>query len=231
MTGLSIPLDAAHALTRLAISGDELAFAALVRRFQPVVFQWAITLSGDEDTADARAHATACRDCDRVTRVVVERERGMLVAYAGLASTTTPTQLAASAFALSNRRRVAIYYKVILAAAALATVSYMVLSRAVISLPGTLGIAAGTPVAAPPARMHSEMFEIRCVSLEKAAAMLRTHLQGDARVTFRPSSLPGFITVDASRQQIIAARDILRQLERSNESACALPTAVAPSPP
>ena len=57
------------------------------------------------DYGSVRAHAAECRDCDRVTRVVVERERSMLVAYGDLNSATSAMQVALNAYALSNRRR------------------------------------------------------------------------------------------------------------------------------
>ena len=175
----------------------------------------------------ARAHAAECRDCDRVTRVVVERERSMLVAYADLDSSAAAAQVAANAFALSNRRRVAFYYKTVLGLAALATVLFMV-SRTVMP-PAARAVIADTPVYPGASERLAETLVVRCGSPEEAAEMLRTHLEGDARVTFRSGSSPGFITIEASLQQMDVARDILARLDQSS-GACAV-LAPEPTPP
>ena len=62
----------------------------------------------------ARDHAAGCRDCDRVTRVVLERERDMLMAFDELDSSVSAAQTAASALVSSRRRRrrVALYYAI-----------------------------------------------------------------------------------------------------------------------
>ena len=52
MTGFSISLADARELTRFAREGDEFAFATLVRSYQPMVFRWAIALSGWARTGD-----------------------------------------------------------------------------------------------------------------------------------------------------------------------------------
>ena len=60
----------------------------------------------------AREHAAGCRDCDRVTRAVLERERNMLTAFDELDSSVSAAQTASSALVSSRRRRrrVALYY-------------------------------------------------------------------------------------------------------------------------
>ncbi len=181
------------------------------------------------DYGSARAHVTECRDCDRVTRVVVERERSMLVAYADLDSGISRAQVASHAMALSNRRRVAFYYKVVLGLAALATVLFMVASRSMSRVADARAIIEGAPVSVDGAEMLTETLVVRCGSPEAAAEILRTHLQGDARVTFRSIASPGFITIEASPQQMHVARDILARLAPS-EGSCAV-LAPEPTPP
>jgi RNA polymerase sigma-70 factor (ECF subfamily) len=53
MTGFPVLLSAEPPeLVARTREGDERAFAALVARYQPIVFRWAIGLSGDRDEAD-----------------------------------------------------------------------------------------------------------------------------------------------------------------------------------
>jgi RNA polymerase sigma factor (sigma-70 family) len=52
MTGLPVLIVEPLELVARTREGDEGAFAALVERYRPVVFRWAIGLSGDEDDAE-----------------------------------------------------------------------------------------------------------------------------------------------------------------------------------
>src|SRR5215831_2334026 len=54
MTALSAqaPIAEPSELVMRTRDGDESAFAALVDRYRPVVFRWAIALAGDEDDAE-----------------------------------------------------------------------------------------------------------------------------------------------------------------------------------
>ncbi len=71
MTGLPLPLPDAHVsdvrvsdareLAQLVREGDQRAFATLVSSHQPMVFRWALALSGDEDTADDITQETFVR--------------------------------------------------------------------------------------------------------------------------------------------------------------------------
>jgi RNA polymerase sigma-70 factor (ECF subfamily) len=52
MTGLPVLIAEAPELVARTRDGDERAFAILVERYRPIVFRWAIGLSGDEDEAE-----------------------------------------------------------------------------------------------------------------------------------------------------------------------------------
>jgi RNA polymerase sigma-70 factor (ECF subfamily) len=52
MTSLPVPTAEAPDLVARTREGDVAAFTALVRTYQPLVFRWAIALSGDEDAAE-----------------------------------------------------------------------------------------------------------------------------------------------------------------------------------
>ena len=79
----------------------------------------------------AREHAAGCRHCDRVTRVVAERERNMLMAFDDLQSSVPAAQAAAAALATSRRREVAFYSEIGLGIALVSTVLYLLISRLV----------------------------------------------------------------------------------------------------
>ena len=52
MTGLHLSIAELPDLVARTREGDERAFAVLVGQYQPLVFRWALALSGDEDEAD-----------------------------------------------------------------------------------------------------------------------------------------------------------------------------------
>jgi RNA polymerase sigma-70 factor, ECF subfamily len=52
MTSLPVPIADPPELVARTREGDDGAFAALVERYRPVVFRWAIGLSGDQDDAE-----------------------------------------------------------------------------------------------------------------------------------------------------------------------------------
>ena len=60
MTGLPVPLSDAPQLAH-ARAGDERAFAVLVAGYQPMVFRWAMALSGDPDEAEDITQETFVR--------------------------------------------------------------------------------------------------------------------------------------------------------------------------
>ena len=78
---------------------------------------------------DAREHAARCHDCNRVTRVVAERERNMLVAFGELYPSVPAGSIATRAIVLSRRRRIAFYCRLGLGVAAAASILVMIGSR------------------------------------------------------------------------------------------------------
>jgi hypothetical protein len=134
----------------------------------------------------ARAHAAGCRDCDRVTRVVAERERNMLVAFDNLYSSVPAVQAAAGAVTAARRRRIGLYYKIGLAFAAVAILFYMALSR--------------TVIVSPASSLVSETFRLQCLSPEQAAEMLRPLIGATGRISIRSNSPLGIIKVEVARR-------------------------------
>src|SRR5688572_6118355 len=55
MADMTAPPHGAHdtsALVHRVVAGDAAAFAALVARYEPLVYRWAVALCGDEDDAE-----------------------------------------------------------------------------------------------------------------------------------------------------------------------------------
>jgi len=119
---------------------------------------------------DAAHHAATCRDCDRVTRVVAERERNMLLAYGTITPPVPTGPLAAHAVELSRRRRIAFFFRTGLAAAAVVSVVGFVMTRR-----------AATASIAP----VTETFRLQCMSVDDAAALLRESLGPNIRLSAR----------------------------------------------
>ena len=61
MTGPAIPFDAPRELAAPVREGDDVAFATLVERYQPLIFRWAVALSGDQDSAEDITQETFVR--------------------------------------------------------------------------------------------------------------------------------------------------------------------------
>jgi hypothetical protein len=164
----------------------------------------------------AREHAAGCRDCDRVTRVVAERERNMLMAFDELHSSVPAAETAASALTRSRRRKVALYYEMGIGVAMVAIVLYMMMSL--------------TVPAPPPGAQVSETFRLQCLSPEQAAEVLRSRIPATARISFRPSSPLGVIKVEALREDIATARSVLDRYDSPAESQCAVQVTVPKVP-
>jgi hypothetical protein len=164
----------------------------------------------------ARDHAARCRDCDRTTRAVAERERNMLMAFGDLQQSVPARHVAERALLLSRRRSVTLYYRIGLAAATVATILIMFLWRqASAPLPGT---------------SVSETFRLRCLSPEQAAEVLRPHIKTTGHVSFRANSPVGIIRVEASPEEMESARSLLGRYDSPAESQCAVQVTVPQVP-
>jgi hypothetical protein len=153
----------------------------------------------------AREHALCCRDCDRVTRVVAERERNMLLAYGALHPSAPARQTTAGALATSGRRRVVGYYRVGLGVTAMVTVAAMALSRRVM----------------PPAPVIvSETFQLRCLSDEQAGELLRPVMKATGRVSIRSTASRTIVRVEATPAEMSRARSVLDRYENAPQPHC-----------
>lgn len=157
---------------------------------------------------DAAYHAANCRDCDRVTRVVAERERNMLLAYGTITAPVSTGPLAAHAIELSRRRRVAFYYRFALAVAAVVCVLAFVMMRRITPRPAFGRV--------------SETFRLHCLTGDEAAALLRTTLPPNTMLSVRGRILRVGGTSDAEMQPAKALLD-------RYESQCAVGAVIGPA--
>lgn len=166
------------------------------------------TLPVDElDYGRAREHAAGCGDCDRVTRVVAQRERNLRLAFGDLHSSVPAAQVAEGALDRANRRRVARYYQIGLGITGALTALYMlVMARA-----------------APeePAARVSETFQLQCLSADQAADLLRPVVQATGSIAYRASSSRAVLEVDASPAEMARARMVIDHYDNSARSQCA----------
>lgn len=156
----------------------------------------------------AREHADTCRDCDRVTRVVAEREYNMVTAYDNLYASVPATQTATRSVVMARREKLTSYVEWGVGLAIAATVLAMVGFR---MFPSEVQIP----------RIEAT-FRLQCLSPEQAAALLRPFLSSQASMVIRPSAPIGVITVDAPSADIEIARNILRTTDSPSQSQCAV---------
>ena len=157
---------------------------------------------------DARAHAANCRDCDRVTRVVAERERNMVMAFAEAHAPTAAGPIAARALVISRRRRIALYYRVGLSIATAATLLLFITSRRTA------------------AARRNETFRLQCLSSEQALEILRPTVSPDVSLLAPPGPALGVIRVGASPVEMERVRALLDRYDSPTQSQCGLQLAV-----
>lgn len=169
------------------------------------------TLPADElDHGHVRGHAETCRDCARVTRVVMERDRNMALQMAD-AQSLTPADASATFLATSRRRRVALFYRIGLGAAALVTITFMVTST---FFPQPL-----------PQDFLSETRRLKCLSPAQAARIARAKLSSStARIAMRSNDPTGMITLGGTRAEVAAAMAMLDHLDNAEASTCTVPS-------
>ena len=165
------------------------------------------TLPVDElNYGEARAHAATCRDCDRVSRVVAERERSMLMAFGELYPPTPAAPMATRALELSRRRRVAVYYKIGLGVVTVATLFSVFVARRI--------------VPSPSARV-TDAFPLRCLSPEQLSAMLLPFSQ-QVTMQVQPNT-PDVITISAPELEMREVRALIDRYDTPANPQCGAP--------
>jgi hypothetical protein len=144
---------------------------------------------------DAREHAAQCHDCNRVTRVVIERERSMIMAYGDLHPLASATSVAAGAVTIARRRRVAFVSRVALGVAAAAAVLFLFVSRL-------------TPHPATP--FARTFLPLRCLTHEAAIGVIRPYVSERARIRYSPEG-GSVLEISAPQAEVKLARSALDQ--------------------
>src|SRR3569833_1098327 len=171
------------------------------------------TLPVEELThGDAREHAAVCRDCNRVTRVVAERERNMIMAYGDLIPSMHSTDVAMSAITTARRRRLAFFYKAGLAVAGSAAVGVIASSRLLPHRNASLAY---------------ERFALRCLSTGRAVRLLRSYVPGLVDSRIRGYEPEGILEVAVDRRTMQTVKSVLDQYD----NACVDPELVVPATP
>lgn len=150
----------------------------------------------------AREHAANCRDCDRVTQVVAERERNLVMAFGGLYPSVHAGSITARSLELSRRRRIAFYYRIGLGVATVASILFFVMTTRRVA----------------PVRV-SETFRLQCLSPDQAIEVLRTVTSPAVSLSARDNSL-GIIRVAAPPGEIERVRSVLVRYDNPTESQC-----------
>ena len=160
---------------------------------------------GELGYGDARAHAATCRDCDRVTRVVAERERNMMMAFGELYPPMSASPIATRALEISRRRRIAFYYRVGLGLAAVLVMFLFIAVRRVVP----------TPIAGV-----REVFPLRCLSPDQAAEMLKAVVSENTSIATRANGGVGVVTVTASQAEMQRVRSLLDAYDDPRAAQC-----------
>jgi hypothetical protein len=173
------------------------------------------TLPVEELThGDAREHAAICRDCNRVTRVVAERERNMLMAYGDVLPSAPSSDVALSAISIARRRRVAFFYRIGLGVAGVAAVAAIAGSRL-------------APRRNP--AFVQERFALRCLSTGRAVRLLRSNVPGLLEARIRGWEPEGILEVGADPRTMRVVRSVLDQYDMQCVEPAMVPKAPEPS--
>lgn len=174
-----------------------------------------------EELVDGRAgdHLGTCPDCNRATKVVVERERNMMMALAGMSSHMQPRDTARSTFALARRRDMSRWYigGLVLLLLALGSI---VVGRTVIPLHESQETGA----------LVTQTFTPRCLSLASAADLLRGFVPSRSlSVVMRPGS--SVMTLRGTNEDLMRARAVFDRYDNPTATTCVVPQPGAPKPP
>jgi hypothetical protein len=166
---------------------------------------------GELNYGEARDHVATCRDCNRVTRVVAERERNMIGAYGELYPSASAVTVAEQAMLTSRRRRVALLYRATLGAAAVAVVAFIGLSR--------------IRPRAVPAMAFQQNFMVHWCNAEQVAAMLEGNLSPATSITIRPGT--SVLHVAGRPSDLRVVRSLLNQYDNGNGNCAAMAVPMA----
>jgi hypothetical protein len=166
------------------------------------------TLPIDELThGDARAHVATCRDCDRVSRVVAERERNMLMAFGELYPPTPADPVATRALEISRRRKIGLYYRMGIGVAAAATFLSVFATRR--AFPG-------------PSPAVNATFRLDCMSPAQAIEIIRMGASKNVQISARPNSPLSVVDVTAAAGELDRVQALIEQYDNRAAMNCGI---------
>jgi hypothetical protein len=158
---------------------------------------------------EARAHTTWCHDCSRLTRIVLEREHRVRMAYDALDSYLPAGHVSAHALATARRHRIVrnvqAAFTTLIVAMMLIVVSRLLVFRG---------------AAAPRRAASGATFRLQCLSPEQAAEVIRPVLGNTGSVVIPPGPL-AVIRVGAAPDQMARVRALLDRLDSPAAAKCA----------
>ena len=170
------------------------------------------TLPIDELThGDARAHVATCRDCDRVSRVVAERERNMLMAFGELYPPTPADRVASRAVEISLRRRIGRYYRIGLGVVGGAMLLSIFAVRRVV----------------PTNPMVNETLRLQCLSPDQAIEIVGPGSKN--MVVYAGPTAPNVINIAAPAAELTRIRALMDVYDNPAASQCRVQPAVPAS--
>ena len=168
----------------------------------------------DELSPSAAAeHVAICADCNRVTSLVVERERRMAMALGGVASPLQALDTAGMALATARRRLVGRMYKLGLSLLVVATVATLLLRR-------------GVPAQGQNATLITEILTPRCLSASEAAKLITPVLQPSARIVIHDAS--NEVRVSSTAEDLRRAKLWIDRFDNPAATNCIVPTPGSP---
>jgi hypothetical protein len=175
-----------------------------------------------EDLVDGRAgdHLGSCPDCNRATKLVVERERNMMMALAGMSSQIQPLEMARSTLALERRHRVGRWYIAGLVALLL-TIGVVVVNRSVIPVETSRGMVDEA----------NQIFRPQCLSAESFAELLRQHVPSRSLRIHIPQRGSMMLMLGGTIEDLTRARSVLDRYDNSTASTCVVPRPGTPRQP
>ena len=173
-----------------------------------------------EELVDGRSgdHLGTCPDCNRATKLVVERERNMMMALGGMSSQMQPLELSRASFALAQQRKMSRWYIGGLATL-LVAITAVVLDRTII----------------PAKRSHiqadaaSQIFRPSCLSPQSAAELLRQYVASPSLTVSIPQG-GTMMMLGGSIEDLMRARSVLDRYDNPTASTCMPARIGAPKP-
>jgi hypothetical protein len=175
---------------------------------------------GELEAGPGRDHAARCPDCDRVTRLIAERERHRVAAFDDLRS-SVPAYVTSDAARATVPERGVDRGFTIGVVLAVAVSLWLVVPRIHF---GGRELERAARAADP---IVEDALLLRCLTAGQAAALIRPHIRDANSSVVASAHAPGVITIRGTAAQIARARAVLRPYEGEGSLGCAVGGAAA----